>query len=276
MAHPSAGNRLTDLQVRILSGAVLGPAVLAAVWIGGPVFQVLVVVTALMIVREWVRLVTGGRAASVGHMLSYAFVVASLSVLLVAGPGAAVATAAGLGVVLYGILHVMSVANRLYIAFGIPYIGLSAIAVVWLRGQPETGMFMVFWLCLAVWATDVGAFAAGRSIGGPKLAPAISPKKTWAGLFGAMASAAVVGGVAAAAFGAAQPALAAAAGAVLALLAQGGDLFESAVKRHFGVKDSGQLIPGHGGMLDRMDGFLAAAPALALFHAGPGGAIGWW
>ena len=217
MAHPSAGNRLSDLHVRILSGVVLGPVVLAAVWIGGPVFTVLVVVTALMIVREWVRLVTGGRGASLWHMLSYAFVVASLSVLLVAGPGAAVATAAGLGLALYGILHAAGVPNRLYIAFGIPYIGLAAIAVVWLRGHPETGMLMVFWLCFTVWSTDVGAFAAGRSIGGPKLAPAISPKKTWAGLIGGMVSAAAVGGVAAVAFGAAQPALAAAASAARAL-----------------------------------------------------------
>ncbi len=276
MARPSAGSRLGNLEIRILSAAVLGPVVLAAVWMGGAVFTILTAATAVIIVREWARLVCGGRRVPAAEILSYVFVIASLALYLIAGPLAGIAATMGLGIVLHVLLWARRIASRVHIAFGIPYIGLAAIAVVWLRELPEIGMGIVFWLCLAVWSTDVGAYAAGRSIGGPKLAPAISPKKTWAGLIGGMASAALVGAVAAAAFDAAQPGLAAAVGAALALLAQGGDLFESAVKRHFGVKDSGHLIPGHGGMLDRMDGFLAAAPALALFHAGPGGAIGWW
>ncbi|GAB6053492.1 phosphatidate cytidylyltransferase [Magnetospira thiophila] len=153
-----------------------------------------------------------------------------------------------------------------WIVVGIPYIVLPMAAMVWLRGMEDWGMVNFIWLLGVVWATDTGAYAAGRLIGGPKLAPRISPKKTWAGLLGGMACAMAVG--AGIDFWLERPSgswMFWVSGG-LAVIAQMGDLFESWVKRRFNVKDSGGMIPGHGGLLDRMDGLLAAGLALALLE----------
>jgi len=155
---------------------------------------------------------------------------------------------------------------------GAPYIGLPVLALVWLRA--DIGYQGTFWLLLVVWATDIGAYAAGRSFGGPLLAPRISPKKTWAGLAGGMVSAAMVGAATALVLGGAWLPLAAISGA-LAVVAQAGDLAESHAKRHFGVKDASALIPGHGGLLDRVDGVLAVAPVVALLELFVGGLPVW-
>jgi phosphatidate cytidylyltransferase len=161
-----------------------------------------------------------------------------------------------------------------WVAAGVVYIGVPVLAILWLRGQDRE---TAFWLLLVVWATDSVAYAAGRLIGGWKLMPRVSPKKTWAGLIGGTIGAAIVGGVVAAALSLAiDPWILAGASAVLALVSQAGDLFESAVKRHFDAKDSGTLIPGHGGVLDRIDGLMAAAPAAALFCLLLGGGITVW
>ncbi len=145
-------------------------------------------------------------------------------------------------------------------------IALAAASLVWLRADPTQGRTATLFVLLAVWGSDIGAYAAGRLIGGPRLAPNISPAKTWAGALGGM-SAAAVAGLAIGATG-----WAAAAGALLSVAAQSGDLLESWLKRVAQVKDSGSLIPGHGGLLDRLDGLLAAAPAAAglAILAGPG------
>lgn len=159
---------------------------------------------------------------------------------------------------------------------GLAYVLLPCTALAWLRAEPETGRVAIFWLLAVVWATDTGAYACGRTIGGPKLAPAISPKKTWAGLIGGMAFAAAAGAAAMSLAGSEAVTEFALAGAAVGGLSQGGDLFESWVKRHFGVKDSSNLIPGHGGLLDRVDGLLAAALALALIEiAGKGKVLPW-
>ncbi len=151
----------------------------------------------------------------------------------------------------------------LWLTAGIVYIAVPCMAVIWLRVDPETGLATILWLLAVIWATDSGAYFAGRGIGGPKLAPRISPQKTWAGLAGGMIAAGAVG-VATAAFLDRSNMLALIAfSVVLAVIAQGGDLLESAIKRHFKVKDSGNLIPGHGGLLDRFDGLMTAAPAVA-------------
>jgi phosphatidate cytidylyltransferase len=134
---------------------------------------------------------------------------------------------------------------------------------MWLRQDPQVGLAVTLWILALVWATDTGAYFAGRLIGGPKLAPAISPKKTWSGLLGGMIAAAVVGAAAAALREDWAPATLAAASVILAVIAQGGDLLESSIKRHFGVKDASGLIPGHGGLMDRVDGLLTVAIAVA-------------
>ncbi len=152
----------------------------------------------------------------------------------------------------------------LWALVGLLYIGLPCLALIWLREQPLHGRHIVFWLFCVVWATDTGAYFAGRSIGGPKLIPSISPNKTWAGLLGGMASASLVGGLVAA-INPVLPAFALAGFASLvAVVSQAGDFTESGIKRSFGVKDASHLIPGHGGMLDRLDGMLFAAPFVAL------------
>ena len=158
---------------------------------------------------------------------------------------------------------------------GFLYIGISAVALIWLRqGSDDSGRANVLFVVLVVWASDIGAYTAGRLLGGPKLAPVLSPSKTWAGALGGLLAAIVVGLLAGLLTGAPWGKAAIIAGA-LAVASQAGDLLESALKRHFGVKDSGRLIPGHGGLLDRLDGLLAAAPAAAALAViiGPGGLL---
>lgn len=151
----------------------------------------------------------------------------------------------------------------LWLAAGIVYIAVPCIAVIWLRADPETGRGTILWLLAVIWATDTGAYFAGRGIGGAKLAPRISPGKTWAGLGGGMIVAGAVGAATAALLDLPNMLALVAFSMALAVIAQGGDLLESAIKRHFKVKDSGSLIPGHGGLLDRLDGLMTAAPAVA-------------
>ena len=138
-------------------------------------------------------------------------------------------------------------------------------ALVWLRQPPVSGGANVIVLLLIVWASDIGAYITGRAIGGPHLAPAISPGKTWSGAIGGLAAAASTGLAASLALGGGPISWRPAGFAVLiGVISQTGDLFESRLKRHFGVKDSGTMIPGHGGLLDRLDAVLTAAPAAAL------------
>ena len=144
------------------------------------------------------------------------------------------------------------------------YLVLPLVALIWLRNDPELGRAAIFWLLATVWAIDICAYFSGRFIGGPKLAPSISPKKTWAGLVGGMAGAAAIGVITSLWIGAGSPALLALIGIGMTVLEQAGDFFESALKRRAGVKDSGTLIPGHGGILDRVDGLVAVAAGAAL------------
>jgi phosphatidate cytidylyltransferase len=163
------------------------------------------------------------------------------------------------------------------LAFGIPYLGLGAVALVWLRQSPAAGGANVIVLLLIIWASDIGAYAAGRAIGGPRLAPAISPGKTWSGAVGGLAAAATTGCAAAALLDNGAPSWRPAVFALLiGVIGQGGDLFESQLKRHFGVKDSGSMIPGHGGLLDRLDAVLTAAPAAALLALTLGRGVVLW
>ena len=148
------------------------------------------------------------------------------------------------------------------VAFG-PSISARRRALLWLRATPEDGLLLAIGLLAAVWATDIGAWAVGSAVGGARLAPRLSPRKTWAGAVGGAVIAAAAGAALAAVSGSLHPAAGALAGAALSVAAQLGDLFESWLKRRRGAKDSGAILPGHGGMLDRVDGLMGAAPALA-------------
>ena len=164
----------------------------------------------------------------------------------------------------------------LWLAAGAVYIAVPCIAIIWLRSDAAVGRQAILWLFAVVWATDIGAYFAGRGIGGPKLAPRISPAKTWAGLLGGMVCAALVGAATALLLDLSRAVPLIVISGLLAVVAQAGDLLESMVKRRFGVKDSGHLIPGHGGVLDRLDGLLTAAPAVAALTLVTGeGVLAW-
>ena len=144
----------------------------------------------------------------------------------------------------------------------------AGLGLLFLRDRPEDGWQIIFWLLAVVWATDTGGFVAGRMLGGPKLAPTFSPNKTWSGLAGAMLAAGVVGAAVGSFWPRRDGLMLGLASLGLALVAQAGDLFESRLKRRFGAKDSSHLIPGHGGLLDRVDGVLSVGRVVSL--------IFWW
>ncbi|MGH6961560.1 MAG: phosphatidate cytidylyltransferase, partial [Dongiaceae bacterium] len=166
--------------------------------------------------------------------------------------------------------------NPVWPAVGVAYVGVPCLAMVWLRAMPDDGLATLLWVLALVWATDTGAYIAGRGLGGPKLAPRISPNKTWAGLIGGMVAAAMTGVAASLLVENAAAWITVPVSAALAVVEQAGDLFESAVKRHFGVKDSSRLIPGHGGVLDRVDGLLAVSLVVAALSWAAGHTILIW
>ncbi len=157
----------------------------------------------------------------------------------------------------------------------IVYVLAALVALLWLRHQPGSGRETVLWVVAVVWATDIGAYFLGKFAGGVKLAPRISPGKTWSGLIGGMCWAAVASAAMGLAFEQGATFGLAAIGVVLAIVAQMGDLLESAAKRDAGVKDSGHLIPGHGGVLDRIDGLVAVLVTVALARLVMGGDWPW-
>jgi phosphatidate cytidylyltransferase len=264
------------LRARILSALVAGPLALGLVWLGGLPFALFLALSTGLMAREWARLTA--RAQAGWSSLALALVAVAAVGATVAGvpPWQVALGLAGAAVVIYGLGRSGGVQAPIWLAAGALAIGLPCVAFVWLRLIPDDGRVAVFWLLGVVWATDIGAYAAGRGLGGPRLAPRISPNKTWAGLLGGMLAAAVVGGAGALVCGAdgwAGPALL---GGGLAVVAQGGDLGESLAKRRFGVKDTGAMIPGHGGLLDRVDGLLPTAPAMALLVWLKGGSVFGW
>ena len=252
------------LRKRIASSLLFGTIAVGDVLLGGWYFAFLILVVIMLMAVEWRRLAGQVSREGADFLVTTAAAVPAAAVIA-AGSGAA---ATGLAFLLAGAVLGAGLAALLAeapvdrVAGGVLYLGLPTLSLVWLRGAEAGGSGAVLWLLLVVWATDSCAFFAGRAIGGPRLAPALSPAKTWAGLGGGMLGAAVIGGGFAWAQGGAL-ALALVIAPLLAVIAQAGDLFESWLKRRAGLKDSGALIPGHGGLLDRVDGLLFAAPAFA-------------
>lgn len=243
-----------DLPVRALVGLLLIAVAAAALWWGGFAFWLLVVIAGIIMMHEWGGL--HGATVQQKKLAQYALTVPlAIMAPLAAGPGFL-----ALGLVLGAMFFVAIVTRNGMLGIGALYIGLPVLALLMLRGM-EQGLLLAFWTMALVWACDIGAYFAGRTIGGPKLMPAVSPNKTWAGL---------IGGVAGAGLFAAILTLwgldwrLAAATPLLAVLAQAGDLYESWLKRRAGIKDSGNLLPGHGGVLDRLDGLVPVAPVAAL------------
>jgi phosphatidate cytidylyltransferase len=250
------------LRARVISALIMAPIALGGVWLGGWAFNLLVFAGALVLTYEYDRLCEGTGFGAVAR-LHGSVVVLSLLFAISDMFASALVTVA-LGALASFAFAEITGRRRRWPLLASPYICVPSIALVWLRDDTVIGRDMVFWLLAVIWATDIGAYAFGRTIGGPKLAPRFSPSKTWAGLFGGMVSAALVGAVVAAGLDIPNMTLLVLLAIVLASWAQAGDISESALKRHFGVKDSSAMIPGHGGFLDRLDGLLFAAPATAL------------
>ncbi len=250
------------LLARILSALVLLPVAVAVVLLGGWPLTVLVAAAGALMIIEWDRLCGDRRFGALGVVQTAVVLVAIVATPTAGAVWGLVALIAGAA--LAAAMAPMSGRSPSWPGIGVLYVGLPCIAILWLREIPDAGRDILLWLLALVWATDIGAFVVGRSIGGPRLAPRVSPGKTWSGLAGGIVSGAGVGAAAAIASGTGSALGLAAISAVLAVVAQIGDLAESAVKRRFGVKDSGRIIPGHGGVLDRLDGVLAVAPAVAL------------
>jgi phosphatidate cytidylyltransferase len=257
-----------NLVIRVIVALVLAPIAIAIAYYGGWLWTALVTTAAIGLYVEWLMIVGTGRdrlAVASGVM---ALVVAGL--FLAAGRiDWAIATLV-LGFALVGLF---SPQRRGWAAAGYVYAAAAQTASVLVRLDPVWGFDALMMILLVVWVTDIGGYFAGRGIGGPRLWPRVSPKKTWAGAIGGfVASLAIAGAFAALGLGKTGPLLLL--GAVLSIASQLGDLFESAVKRRFGVKDSSHLIPGHGGLMDRLDGYVAAVVLAAIFGLLRGGVDG--
>ena len=263
MALPPARAFDPALRQRIVSGLVLAAGALAATIVGGWLFVAMILVSVVIMAGEWSRLATEVPAPRTLLVAATAAVPASAVLALASNAlwvAVAIMVAGPIALALLG--SAMPGWRPWRTAGGALYVAVPAMALVWLRADAPGGMQHVIWLLVVIWATDICAYLVGRTVGGPKLAPRISPGKTWSGLLGGVAGASLLGGFAAQALGAGYW-FAAAVGGCLAVIGQVGDLFESALKRRAGVKDSGHLIPGHGGLLDRIDGLVFAAPVFA-------------
>jgi phosphatidate cytidylyltransferase len=268
---PQSGGKATlatdqqnnNLAHRAASALVLAPVAIGAAALGGSVFIIACAIAAGLVLWEWTFLVA--RRADLRILFP------GLTALLVAAvltqerqPAAAVAALA-IGALIAGVTVAAlprafpEATSPMWAATGVVYAGIAFIGPAVLRGDHEKGFAALLFLFATVWATDILAYLVGRSLGGPLLWPQLSPKKTWAGAIGGLCGGVAAGALVAYATAGTKPLVAGVLALILSIAAQGGDLFESWVKRRFGAKDAGTLIPGHGGMMDRIDGFLAAA-----------------
>jgi len=247
----------SNLALRVLSAAVLAPLALFAAYIGGWPFAVFWGVAAIVVFWEWITLVVG---ASYRWMLSTcAGALALADFLAWLGRPAVALLMVGLGMLVAGVFAPAE--KRAWVTAGVGYAGGMALAPVFLRADEEYGFAAIVLLFAVVWTTDVLAYFAGRAFGGPKLLPAVSPKKTWSGAIIGTVGAIAIAIAVASQFGIADRVAIGFLAFFLSVISQLGDLLESWVKRRFDAKDASQIIPGHGGVMDRLDGFWAAAVA---------------
>jgi len=273
MARPVASWASRELKLRAASGLVLAPVAIAAVYVGGALFQGLVAGTVLLMAWEWERICNGGRFGTPGYGMAAAGVATVLAAAL-GRPDVALWIVLLAAAAVFAAARIDGRPQPLWTALGMLVIGPVAATIVWLRMEPTVGAAGLLWLVGVVCATDLGGFVVGRTVGGPRLAPVISPRKTWSGLAGGMVCATAWGWAGSQIWHIAAAWKLAFLAIVLAVLAQIGDLAVSVVKRRYGVKDSSNLIPGHGGVLDRTDGFVITTPVLAILIVGTTGGFG--
>jgi phosphatidate cytidylyltransferase len=274
MAQRLAASKSDVLLLRVLSASVLAPLAVAAAWFGGPLLAVLALLAAGLMGWEWGRLTDRGRFGGRGALVTATQLAAALAAAL-DWP------AVGLAALVLGALARLLWTGEdgdsdLWAGIGTLWIGAGCVALLWLGADALTGRATLLWLFAVVWATDSAAYLVGRTVGGPRLAPRWSPKKTWSGALGGIAAAGLVGAITAniLGFSMLSPVFWLSMG--LSAAAQAGDLVESAAKRRFGVKDASGLIPGHGGLLDRLDGMLAALVVAAILALARGASPVMW
>jgi phosphatidate cytidylyltransferase len=264
---PSLSQRMSsNLALRSVVGLAMVAVALVSVALGDLAFWLLCVVLGLFMMAEWADL--HATPPQTKRLAQYAVSVplAIMAPHLGAGPGFF-----ALGLIAAAGFFIVIVTRQKGLALGAVYVCLPILALLAIRGQGD-GILLTIWTLAMVWACDIGAYFAGRTIGGPKLAPTISPNKTWAGLGGGVLAASAFAAFLHMQYG--LPLRLAFATPLLAALAQGGDLYESWLKRRAGVKDSGTLLPGHGGVLDRLDGLVPVAPVAAFLIVLP--KVYWW
>ena len=271
---PTAPVPRNSLKLRILSALVMAPVALAAAWLGGAYLAVLTLSAAAVMAWEWARLCGGGVLGRIGAgmagMVTFAVLGAAFHGV---GTGIMLALLSAFGV--WVIAREDARSDAAWLAAGVLWVALPCVLLLWLA-EGAAGRDLLIWIFAVVWATDIGAYIVGRWLGGPRLAPSWSPRKTWSGPVGGIGFAAFVGWIAGHLLAAAPVLPLVFISAGLAIIEQFGDLAESVAKRRFGVKDSSALIPGHGGFLDRLDGLLAVIPAVALLSLIGGGSVLEW
>jgi phosphatidate cytidylyltransferase len=264
----SAGRDSRNLIMRVAAALVLAPVAIVCAYVGGWLWTTLVTLATIGLFVEWLMVTCAER--TLGVTLSGIVALALAAPFLAVGRVEASLVVLGVGLIA---VAVRAPAPRPWVIGGYFYVVAAQLAAVMVRLDLEAGLSALILVLLVVWATDIGGYFAGRAVGGPKLWPRVSPNKTWAGaLGGLLASLVVAAGFAG--FGLAKLLPMLLIGALLSIASQFGDLFESAVKRHFGVKDSSHIIPGHGGLMDRLDGLVAAIALAAIFGVLRGGVDG--
>jgi phosphatidate cytidylyltransferase len=262
----------SNLTLRVASALVLAPLAIGTAYVGGVAFLVLWGLAALGILWEWRGIVADTGYATIG--LGVAAILFAMAEFI---GGGGLATARDLVEVVvmvaaFALFAGMCARNHgLWVAGGVLYASILLISVAVLRSDSAFGFWAILYLFAIVWATDILGYFVGRWIGGPKLSPRLSPKKTWSGALGGALGAVLAGAAVIRYAGIAHFSAIVGLGLILSAVAQSGDLFESGVKRRFGTKDAGHVIPGHGGFMDRLDGFLAAALAAAIIGIARGG-----
>lgn len=269
MSAKGGSSNYSDLTVRVASALVLAAIAFTAIWLGGVWFAALTALAGAIMTVEWRRIALGRGGLIIG-LVQVVAVLCGASLTLHGHPMMGLAflcVLSGMGAA----ADALSGRPALWGVTGALYIGLSTIFLIGMRQNPDYGAVVVTFLVVSVAAVDVGAYFTGRAIGGPKLAPAISPNKTWSGAIGGVCAAIIIGMAFVAIVDGRVSTHLAVGLTMIAIGAQIGDLIESAYKRRFGVKDSGAILPGHGGALDRFDGLLAVtfvAMAMTLMRDG--------